>query len=228
MMRDQIGARIRSGRLSRGLSQIELAEQAGVHRTVLARAESGGECRDASLKKIARALGVNLTWLNRPFLGEEPYRLDRQSEALWVATNPSFVRKKGLVTPKSLRSSSERRRLGSLGLANAFVRVLNNDLPGGRMHAVIVESYRKEQEPEAFPGQMFLLVLGGRLRLQVGDHVMEMETGDTVSYWADELNLYEAMGELPATVLEIFLDLSDEELTRREAFNSVRPDACPE
>ncbi|RYG44550.1 XRE family transcriptional regulator, partial [bacterium] len=74
MERDHIGARIHSGRLSRGISQIELAREAGVHRTVVARAEAGGECRDASLKKIARALGVTLTWLNRPFLGDEPYR----------------------------------------------------------------------------------------------------------------------------------------------------------
>ncbi|RYG45720.1 cupin domain-containing protein, partial [bacterium] len=155
------------------------------------------------------------------------YRIDRQSEALWVATNPSFVRKKGLVTPESLRLATERHRLGSLGLANAFVRVLNNDLPGGRLHALIVESYRKEQDPIAFPGQMFLMVLSGRVRLQVGSHEMEMEAGDTVSYWADEPNLYEAIGELPATVLELFLDLSDAEIARREAFSSLRRAASP-
>ncbi|MBN9501527.1 MAG: helix-turn-helix domain-containing protein [Armatimonadetes bacterium] len=216
-----VGARIKSGRLSRGLNQIELAEQAGVHRTVIARAEAGGVCRPSSLKKIAKALGVTLTWLNRPFLGKEPYRADHLCNTLWVATNPSFIRRKGLVTPEALMDPNERHRLGANKLANAFVRVLNNDLPGGRLHALIVESYRREQDPISFPGQMFLYVIKGRIRLWVDNEQIDLCEGDTVSYWADKPNLYEAIGtpdELPATVLEVFLDLSDQEVALRDQF----------
>lgn len=217
-----VAARVRSGRLGRGLNQQALASEAGVHRTVVARVEAGGESRPSSLRKIAGALGVTLTWLRRPFLAREPYRVDRAGETLWVATNPSFVRRRGLVTPESLLNEAERLRLGSLGLANAFVRVLNTDLPGGRLHALVVESYRREQQSVSFPGQMFLYVLKGRIRLGVEEDAMELGPGDCVSYWGDKANLYEPVegSELPAVILEIFIDLSDEEIAVRDLFPS--------
>lgn len=214
-----IAARIRTGRLARGLSQLELARNAGVHRTVIARVEAGGACRRSTLRKIALALGVTLTWIDRPFLGPKPYRVDHAGETQWVASNPSYVRRKGIVPP--LHDPEERARLGSLGLANAFIRVLNSDLPGGRIHALVVESYRKEQDAVAFPGQMFLFVLSGRIRLTLGEDVIEMGEGDTVSYWADVPNVYEAIGEgevPPARILEIFVDLSDAEMAARDEF----------
>jgi len=214
-----VGARIRSARVARGLNQMELAEQAGIHRTVVARAESSGPCRTLTLRKIARALGTTLTCLPRPFLGSQPYRLDRLEDSLWVASNPSFIRRKGIPARKTLNDPDERHRLGTLGLANAFVRVMNNDLPGGRLHAVVVESYRKEQEPVSFPGQMFLYVLSGHIKITIGDDSMEMGPGDTISYWNDKPNLYETTNGLPATILEVFVDMSDEEIAVRDEFN---------
>ncbi len=213
-----IAARIRSLRVSRGLGQSELAESAGVHRTVVARAEAEGRCRPTSLKQIANALGVTLTWLRRPFLGEKPWRVDRADATLWVASNPSLVRKKGLTTPEALQRPEERARLGSLGLANAFVRVLTTELPGGRLHALEVESYRREQDPIAYPGEMFLYVLSGRIRLSVGHETMELAEGDAVSYWADQPNLYEPVDGM-ARVLELFINLSDKEIAVREQFS---------
>jgi len=212
-----IAARIRSCRLARSLGQSDLARQAGVHRTVVARAEAGEPCRTTSLRRIALALGTTLTWLRRPFLGPAPWRVDYSDRTLWVASGPSYIRQKGLTTPRALLDPAERARLGSLGLANAFVRVLNNDLPGGRLRALVVESYRKEQDPVAFPGQMFLYVLRGQIRLQLGEDRFEMAEGDTVSYWADVPNLYEPIGQ-SATVLEIFIDLSDAEIANRDQF----------
>jgi transcriptional regulator with XRE-family HTH domain len=217
---EHLAARIQSVRLARDLSQMDLARQAGVHRTVVARAEAGFTCRTSSLRRIAQALGVTLTWLRQPFLGPEPYRLDRAEDAYWVATNPSFIRRKGIQGRKGLNDPDERIRLGSLGLANAFVRVLNNDLPGGRLHALIVESYRKELEPVAFPGQIFLYVLKGRIKLTVAEHTVEMGPGDSVSYWNDRPNLYETLDGQPATILEVFIDLSDEEILLRERFEA--------
>ena len=216
-----VAARIRSARIARGVNQQELAKQAGLHRTVIARAEAGGFCRASTLRKIALALGTTLTCLRRPFLGEENYRLDRLEDTLWVASNPSFIRRKGIPTRNPLNDADERHRLGTLGLANAFVRVINNDLPGGRLHAVVVESYRKEQEPVAFPGQMFLYVLKGHIKFTIEDKSMEMGPGDTVSYWNDKPNLYETVDGLPATILEVFVDMSDEEIEVREIFDRV-------
>lgn len=211
-----ISARIKSRRLVRGWNQLELACAAGVHRTAVSRAEAGEPCRPTTLRKIAIALGATLTWMRRPFGGNQPYRLDRIQETLWVATNPSFIRRKGISARDTLRNPEERVRLGSLGLANAFVRVLNNDLPGGRISALVVESYRKELDPVSYPGQMFLYVLKGRIKLTVGEDAMELGTEDSVSYWNDLPNLYEALDDQPAIVLEVFVSLSDEEIALRD------------
>ena len=224
-MNRHLAARVRSGRLARGLSQADLAREAAVHRTVIARVEDAGLVRPSSLRRIAAALGVTPTWLRRPFLGPKPYRLDKALNTLWVASNPSFVRRKGLTTPESLQNDEERKRLGKLGLANAFVRVLNNDLPGGRLHGLVIESYRKEQDPIAFPGQMFLYVLQGRIKLSLAEEVMELAEGDTISYWGDVPNLYVPL-DGPATVLEIFIDLSDAEIAVRERFRE--PESAPD
>jgi quercetin dioxygenase-like cupin family protein len=68
---------------------------------------------------------------------------------------------------------------------------------------------------------MFLYVIKGKIRLMLGADVIELNEGDTISYWADIPNVYEAIGDgtfPPATVLEMFVDLSDAELKAREAF----------
>lgn len=216
---DDIAARIRSLRMARGITQQQLAEAAGVHRSVVARAEAGGDCRWSSVQKIANALGVNATWMNRPFLSPDPFRVDRAKDTLWVATRPSFVRRKGLVTREMLRDPAERARLGAHGLANAFIRVMNTELPGGRMHALIVETYRREQDAIAFPGQMLLFVLQGRIRFTIDDYTTDLEEGDAVGFWEDRPNVYEVpKGEGPAVVLEVFITLSDAEMALREQF----------
>src|SRR5688500_1464820 len=103
-----VAARIKSARIARGINQLELARQAGLHRTAIARAEAGELCRPTTLRKIALALGTTLTCLRRPFLGGESYRLDRLEDTLWVASNPSFIRRKGIPTRNPLDDPDER------------------------------------------------------------------------------------------------------------------------
>jgi len=61
---DPIGQRVRTLRLRHALSQLNLADKAGVSRQALARLEFGERVRPSTLRKIAAALGVepiNLT-----------------------------------------------------------------------------------------------------------------------------------------------------------------------
>jgi len=53
-----VAIRVRQLRLQHGLTQQELAEKAGVSRHALLRFESGASFRPTTLRKIARALGV--------------------------------------------------------------------------------------------------------------------------------------------------------------------------
>lgn len=62
--RIQVGARIRSLRLDRNLTQERLAERAGISRDSIIYAETGRKAASLdNLHLIARALGVPITWL---------------------------------------------------------------------------------------------------------------------------------------------------------------------
>ena len=53
-------------RTSRALTQAELAARAGVRRSTIARLEGGQEARMPTLRRLARALGVEPSELMRP------------------------------------------------------------------------------------------------------------------------------------------------------------------
>ena len=54
----ELGRRLRRTRLERNLSQVELAEEAGVERKAVQRIEAGESVRSASLVRLLRALGL--------------------------------------------------------------------------------------------------------------------------------------------------------------------------
>lgn len=64
MAREHIGERIRTARLRAGLSQVELADRAGVRQPTMYRYERRGMVPGAEiLTRIAAALGVSERWL---------------------------------------------------------------------------------------------------------------------------------------------------------------------
>lgn len=61
-----LGNAIRRARTSRGLTQIELAEALGMHRTQLGHVEQGKkDCQLSTLMRLADALGLPLSMLVR-------------------------------------------------------------------------------------------------------------------------------------------------------------------
>lgn len=54
----ELGQRLRRTRLERNLSQVELAEEAGVERKAIQRVEAGESVRSTSLVRLLRALGL--------------------------------------------------------------------------------------------------------------------------------------------------------------------------
>lgn len=68
---ESLQARIKSTRITRGLSQAVLAEKAGVSQPTVANWENGSHVpRAAVLERIGEALGVNSIWLLSGTLGE--------------------------------------------------------------------------------------------------------------------------------------------------------------
>ena len=60
MLRQLVGRKIKALRESEGLTQTELAEKSGVHRTTINRAEAGKGLGEKNLRKLLKALGVSL------------------------------------------------------------------------------------------------------------------------------------------------------------------------
>lgn len=53
--------RIREARVARGLSQLELADRAGVRQATISNVERGQSCRPSTLRQISLALGIPLS-----------------------------------------------------------------------------------------------------------------------------------------------------------------------
>ena len=61
------GRELRTVRLKRGITLLELATQAGVSRSALQEIEAGGECKLSTVQRILAALGARLrvSWRRR-------------------------------------------------------------------------------------------------------------------------------------------------------------------
>lgn len=53
-------ARIRQARIAQGLSQLQLADRAGVRQATISNIENGKGCRPSTLRSIALALGITM------------------------------------------------------------------------------------------------------------------------------------------------------------------------
>lgn len=57
------GERLRAARVALGMSQLELADQAGVRQATISNVENGKGCRPSTLRRIGLVLGIPLTEL---------------------------------------------------------------------------------------------------------------------------------------------------------------------
>jgi len=71
---EYIGLRLRSVRREMGLTQDELAKEAGTNQAVIQKIENGKSIRPRNIMQIAEVLRVNPAWLQfgDPWAGKEP------------------------------------------------------------------------------------------------------------------------------------------------------------
>lgn len=60
---ENIGLRLRSARRDKGLTQDELAKEAGTNQAVIQKIENGKSLRPRNIMDIAKVLNVNPAWL---------------------------------------------------------------------------------------------------------------------------------------------------------------------
>lgn len=209
----EYGAVMRQNRTLLGISLREAATRAGISRNTVARLESGLPVQRTSVERLCRVYGcvpTDPTTRRPPVREGRYYRLHSNADAVWYTVR---VNGEGLaegVESERAADPRERRRLGSYGLADFFVRPLRCRREGSRLIPFVLELY-KATDANADPvGERFVLGLKGRVRVHLGDDSFEVGEGEaavydcTVKNWLEPAEPVPPGGEAPLA-LQIYL-----------------------
>ena len=200
-----VGQRLRRARQRQGLSVRDVAERAGMSKTSVVRLEAGGPVRPSTVVRVCAALGLHVERLaGLSDEGVGPVSVHRASDDRWV----DMANAGGgplLGADRSL-SASERGRAASEGVAVPLC-LMRSRLPGGRVLPTVLDVHAPS-ETRSHPGEEFVYVLSGRLRLEVGEHVVELAEGESATFWSAEPHRYlpASAEETPARVLSVRVD----------------------
>ena len=171
----ELGERLRAIRLLRRLTLREVAHAAGVSESFVSQLERGRtNASVATLQRLAAALGIEISDL---FAGEREAgpRVLRRQERQHLEWG--HLGRKALLTPKPFHSLEV--------VAAAFD-------PGGSTGD---EPYTHGDSEE------LLLVLAGRVHLQLGSELLDLSAGDSVNYRSSTPHRVSNPGDEPAEVL---------------------------
>ena len=152
-----VGERLRAIRRLRRATLRNVAERAGLSESFLSQVERGkANASVASLTRIAAALGVHLADLFEPDQARADPRVLKRARRPTLAFGN--LGRKQLLTPRPLE----------------HLEVIAVELdPGGSTGD---ELYTHGDSEE------LVVVLAGRIHLQLGEHVYELERGDSIDY----------------------------------------------
>jgi transcriptional regulator with XRE-family HTH domain len=173
---NEVGERLRAIRQLRRRTLRAVAEQADVSESFLSQVERGkASASIASLTRIASALGVAVSDLFEPDGSRRPPRVLRREARPVLAFGK--LGRKYMLTPRPLEH------------LEVFVGELD---PGGSTGE---EPYTHGDSEELF------LVLSGRVHLQLGADVHELEAGDSIEYRSSVPHRVTNAGETQAEVM---------------------------
>lgn len=201
-----IGRNIYKIRTLRGESQEKLAELAGLGISTIYNAEQGKPIGERSLFKICTVFTMPVEELLRPQLPlsrEEGVAVHRCANSFWIAAldyranipSDDYAR---------IQSAEERLRLGRLGFVGAFCTTTSFIMPNGPGLAFI-ELYRWFDGPinEGLYRECTIRVEQSRLRICVRDKIVELDEGDVVGYYSEELEWAEPAEPIGPTGLPV-------------------------
>ena len=170
-----LGDRLRAIRLARRLTLRDVAHAAGVSESFVSQLERGRTSASvATLQRLAAALGIEISDLFAEVQLSEPRVLRREARQLleW-----GHLGRKALLTPKPFHS---------LEVVTAEFE------PGGSTGD---EPYTHGDSEE------LLLVLAGRIQLQLGTELFDLDQGDSVNYRSSTPHRVSNPGKAAAEVL---------------------------
>lgn len=200
-----VGDRIRRLRIQQSQSIRDLARLAGLSKTSIVRLEAGQSVRPKTILRTLNALSIHVERLIDLSDDEvRPLVVHRRSDDRWLdmadRTGGPLL---GLDRPLS---AAERVRAAEAGVTVPLC-LIRNRLAGGNILPTVIEVFA-ESPVRSHPGEEFLYVLEGRARLEVGDEVIELETGEAAIFWSAEPHRYAPAdtSALPVRMLSVRID----------------------
>lgn len=176
----ELGARIRAAREDAGLSVRGLARQVGVSPSLLSQVERGlAQPSVATLWALVTELGLSLDAM---FAASAEGAAGRAPIVQRAASRPAIELDGGIVWER-LTASPDR------DADFAFVTYP----PGADSGA--------DDPPASHGGREYGFVIGGRLRIEVGDEVLELGPGDAVAFGSETPHRFRALGDEPVTAV---------------------------
>jgi transcriptional regulator with XRE-family HTH domain len=171
----ELGRKIKQERLRRGLTLKDIEAKVGISATHLSEVERGKSSPTVGvLEKIARALGTRSALLIDAAAG------------LPVSHTTPGTRRVTMTEDLSVRTES---------LSESFA---------GSEVSILLVTYRpgesRRAKPSSHEGEEFLHILGGRLRVVVGEETFLLETGDSIHFKSTRPHAYAAVGDHDAVV----------------------------
>jgi transcriptional regulator with XRE-family HTH domain len=162
------GKNVRAERQIWGWSIQRLAAEAGIAPDTVFRIEHGSPCTKATRKKLADALHCDQDRLMMQPTDIRPgFAIHHREEARWKVLTEIPNRKRADDEVDLIQENSERKRLGDLGFVTMFVKMMNCRLQGGRLVAGLLEIYGEGLHSNYVDGEVFLLVLEGKVRIHL-------------------------------------------------------------
>ena len=198
-----IGSRIRRIRTQMGLSVRDLAALAGVSKMSVVNLEHGKNFRDATLKKLAEAMGLHIENLVRDEpTGEVPFAVHRNADARWFDLS-DFARGHYFEGELDAKGIQKIQKEG----CQVPLNILKSRLDAGRIKPTVM-ILSKESETRSHQGEEYVYVLSGRAKITIGKSELILEEGESVSFWSVEPHSYAPAdpSDPPATILSVRVD----------------------
>lgn len=196
--RAMAGDRLRRTRTQQGLSIRQIAQLAGISKTSVVQVELGRSTRRSTYLKVAQVLGLHLEKLLQPAPDESlPYAVHRNSDDIWYDL-AKFD--EGPLPPDA--------DLASLSQDGVIpLNILASRLERGRIKPTILELYAASPA-RSHAGEEHVFVLSGSALVTVGESVLNLSEGESITFWSAEPHAYApAPGtDLPVRLLSVRVD----------------------
>jgi len=177
-----LGQRIRRERISQGISVRKLGLDSGIGASGVNRLESGAPIRPITLIRVCEALGLHLDRLAEPS-ESNILAIDRCANEKWLPLDEVVA-----IADEPVESNQ--------------LRILKSRLSDGKLLPTVIEVKRKSED-RSHPGEEFVFVLEGSVRLTVSGNVIDLGKGDSVEFWGTEIHSYEPAGGGTARILSV-------------------------